>query len=135
MSGYSGQVQIARTQYGFKVTIPSQMAFAPESSQIQQEVLPLLGVMTGILKKGLFSVGIAGYTSSHPINETGLSDWELSGNRSSAIMRYFKETGNIAATRLASVGYGQYRPATSESSGNENDRLELNFVIREDVTG
>ena len=135
MNGYSGKVQLSKIKNGFKVTIPGNMAFSPESAVIQEEVQPLLVEMTGILKKGIFSVGVAGYTSERPTSINNFaSNWELSSIRAANIVRYFINTGKIPESRLACAGYGQYHPAvsgTSEDAKEKNDRLEFLFILPE----
>jgi chemotaxis protein MotB len=132
LSGYSGKVEIARTKNGFKVIIPGNLMFAPESAKIQDEVLTVLEKMSDILKKGFFSLGIAGHTSDLPVNTAAFdSNWVLSGIRAAHVMQHIKKTGNIPEARLASTGYGQYRPVVSGSSADareRNERLEFLFV-------
>ena len=138
-SGYSGKVEIGRTKNGFKVIIPANMLFASESAAVKEDVDPLFRVVSSILIKGYFSMGIAGYTSDLPIKTQQFpSNWELSGARSVNILKHLQNNGRVPATRLASAGYGQYRPRVSGSSDEareKNDRVEFLFVRQDAVEG
>lgn len=134
MSGYTGQVEITRTQDGFKVTVPGSALFEPDTAEVQEEAHPLLAVMTGIMKRGFFSLGIAGHTSRLPACAEDFSaGLELSGNRAAGLLKHFLESGRIPAYRLACVGYGPYRPSASggAEARDKNDRIEFLFIIRQ----
>ena len=135
MSGFSGRVEIAKTKSGFKVVMPGSLMFAPESAEIREEVFPVLEKMSGILKQGIFSLGIAGHTSDLPVNTAAFdSNWVLSGTRAAKVMQHIKKTGNVPAARLAATGYGQYRPVVSgnsEDAKEKNERLEFIFVSQD----
>ncbi len=139
MNGYSEKVQIVRLKDGFKVTIPGAMAFGSESVVLQESAYPLLGVMGGILKKGLFSLGIASYTGDVSLAATTpAAQWELSGCRANAVLRYFLSEQRIPGMRLASAGFGPWHPVmagTSEEARQKNDRLEFIFVLNDGNVG
>ncbi len=139
MGGYSSQVEIGRTKNGFKVIIPAALLFAPESAEIREDLLPLLAKMSGILKKGLFSLGVAGHTSDLPVNTASFdSNWVFSGMRAANVAKYIMKSGNIPPARLASAGYGQYRPLAAGSSSDareKNERVEFLFVLQETISG
>ena len=133
MSGYSGKVQITRIKGGFKVTIPGTMAFASESAVLQDSVHPMLAAMSGILKKGLFSVGIASYAGE---GSQATSQWELSAGRANTVLRYFLQQGRIPSTRLASAGFGAWHPVVTDAGGEsreKNDRMEFIFMLNDTI--
>ncbi len=85
-----------------------------------------------ILKNSSYKVLIEGHTDDIPIQSAIFpSNWELSANRSSAVVRYFIETG-LSPSRLISSGYAEFRPrfpATPENRA-KNRRVEI-VVLRE----
>lgn len=138
MSGYSGRVEITRMQDGFKVTVPGSTLFEPDTAEILEEAHPLLAEMIGIMKRGFFSLGIAGHTGRPPVRADDYSaGLELSANRAAGLLRHFLESGRIPAIRLACVGYGPYRPAASGGveAQDKNDRVEFLFIIRQGASG
>ena len=56
------------------------------------------------------------------------SNWELSKARASGVLRYLVEKGGLDSARLASVGYGDGRPAATnatEEGRTSNRRVEI----------
>lgn len=56
------------------------------------------------------------------------SNWELSKARASGVLRYLVEKGGLDSARLASVGYGDGRPAATnatEEGRTSNRRVEV----------
>lgn len=138
-NGYSEKIEAVRTKNGFKAVIAGDFLFPPLSATLRAEATPLLEVITGILKKGFFSAGIAGHTAEVPVRTAEFtSTWELSGMRAVNVMNYLVKSGRIPESRLSAAGFGQYRPAVPEASPlaeGKNDRLEFLFVLQETIEG
>lgn len=87
--------------------------FKPGSADLTEQAIP---VLTGIFEElnsdlyTSFNISIEGHTDDDPINTPRYpSNWELSANRASTVVRFF-ETGGMAATRLRAIGYGSTHP-------------------------
>ena len=75
-------------------------------------------------------VDVEGHTDNVPLNAFARfpSNWELSGARASAVVRYLLDTAPLAPSRLAAVGMADTRPRMSndsESGRAENRRVEV----------
>jgi len=61
-------------------------------------------------------VHVEGFTDDVPINTlTFPSNWELSAARAASVVTLFAKTG-IDPTRLAAIGYGEYRPVADNDT-------------------
>ena len=72
-----------------------------------------------------------GFTDNQPINTVIFpSNWELSTARAAAVVRLFERNG-IAASRMAAIGYGEFRPIaenTTETGRAKNRRVVIVVV-------
>lgn len=76
------------------------------------------------------SISIEGHTDHIPTgsNSRYASNWELSSMRALAALNYFQQNGLVDPNRLKLVGYGEYRPAYSNSTAEgrkRNRRIEI----------
>src|SRR6185312_16295607 len=73
-------------------------------------------------------IRVEGHTDSRPIDTVAFpSNWELSAARAASVVRLFQHQG-IDPTRLAVMGYGQYRPAqpnATQQGRNANRRVVI----------
>ncbi|RLA14561.1 MAG: hypothetical protein DRQ59_03085 [Gammaproteobacteria bacterium] len=84
------------------------------------------------------SISIEGHTDQIPTgsNSRYASNWELSSMRALAALSYFQQNGLIDPKRLKLVGYGEYRPAYSNSTADgrkRNRRIEIIILPPESV--
>ncbi len=80
-------------------------------------------------------IQVAGNTDNLPI--TGKlkanfpSNWELSTTRANNVVHFLEDTCKIPGTRLASVGYAEFRPAsknTTKEGRRKNRRIEVKLI-------
>jgi len=76
------------------------------------------------------SISIEGHTDHIPTGSNSRydSNWELSATRALAALNYFQQSGLVDPKRLKLVGYGEYRPAYSNSTAEgrkRNRRIEI----------
>jgi chemotaxis protein MotB len=81
-------------------------------------------------------IGIEGHTDNEPIKYSGWkSNWELSTARALSVLHYLIDEKGISPYRISAIGYGEYRPVTSNNTkeGRQlNRRVEI--VILPKVT-
>jgi len=74
-------------------------------------------------------VGIEGHTDNVPITYSGWkSNWELSTARATSVLHYLIDDGRLRPESLSAIGYGEYRPVTSnetEEGRQLNRRVEV----------
>lgn len=122
---------------GLHVTIVTdQVLFASGSAAIQPDGRAMLELVAGVLAGVPNPILIGGHTDDVPIATAQFpSNWELSGARASAVLRFVAAHG-LAESDLQAIGYADTRPVASnatESGRAKNRRVEI--VIQSRVVG
>lgn len=90
--------------------------FGTNSSVLSTDSQRILSVVGGVIKPTKNEVSVEGHTDSRPANAPYETNWELSGDRATKVVRYFAEKSGIPSSRLGATGYGQARPQSKETS-------------------
>ncbi len=94
----------------------------------------LAGAVSAITNQ---QIRIEGYTDDVPVTTSRYSsNWELSLDRASNIMRIFLEKYDFSPVNISIAGYGQYRPLASndtETGRKRNRRVDI--VLLEERSG
>ena len=130
------EIKIEEIEGKLKVTFVDKILFDSGSVMIKpkgQEVL--LKLADSFRDNQDQNIAVEGHTDDVQIGSALLdrfpTNWELSAARSTAVVRYLQEKGNIAPERLTASGFSFYRPvATNETpEGREqNRRIEIILV-------
>ncbi len=123
-----GQVQVKQDGRGAVITISDLVLFPPGETEINPEGLDILDKVKDMLKQFKYHIKVEGHTDNRPINtELFPSNWELSANRASRIVRYLIENG-IPPEQLSAEGFAEYRPIADNKSVEgraKNRRVEI----------
>ena len=132
------QIKLQMMEKGLVITVVGDLLFDSGKAKIKSEAYPLLDKVSSILKENMaqFNVGIEGHTDNIPIKHSGWrSNWELSTARALSVVHYLVKDQGISPERLSAIGYGEYRPVTSNETREgrkQNRRVEI--VILPNVT-
>jgi chemotaxis protein MotB len=88
-----------------------------------------LSKLAQVLREAPNGVRVEGHTDNIPI-ATPLfpSNWELSAGRAASVVHLFADQG-LQPSRLAMVGYGQFRPREDNASAEGRNRNRRVMVI------
>jgi len=121
------------TPSGAMIAIDSSVLFAPGKQTLRGSALRALDGIVSTLQ-GEYAdkdIIVFGHTDNQPIKKSGWEDnWQLSTERSLAVIRYLQDKG-INPSRLAASGCSEYRPRASNdspSSRSQNRRVAI-FVV------
>ncbi len=127
--GLSDRVSIAVRPEGIAISISGNMLFASGRAELRPDAVQLLHSLGRALSTLRNLVRVEGHTDDIPPTGTEFStNWELSGARSVAVVRYLAEVEGIDPRRLAAVAYSEYQPAApndSPRSRARNRRTEI----------
>jgi len=130
---HSNAVQVQRRGDAVEVRISADILFGSGQAEPMAGAVPVLQGLADSLKPWPNAVRVEGHTDDVPLRPGGYrSNWELSGARAGAVVRLFADRG-IEPTRLAVVGYGQYRPLQSNETPagrNANRRVAIMILGR-----
>lgn len=121
-------IAVRRSDLWVEVEIKTSILFPSGSARLQAGALPILNEIARILKGFPNPIRVEGFTDSVPINTMAFpSNWELSAGRSASVVHLFTKEG-VDPRRMASIGFGEYRPIADNSTPegrNKNRRVVI----------
>ena len=125
---------------GGMIAIEENILFAPGKVTLRDEARKTLDGIVSTLEGayGGKDIMVFGHTDDRPIKKSGWTDnWQLSTERSLAVVRYLREHG-VGAERLVAAGCGENRPRVAnntEPNRLSNRRVEIFAVDAQGRTG
>jgi chemotaxis protein MotB len=123
------KVRFELDERGLVVTVVTDdVLFALGSATLRPEGNAVLDAIAPALTALPNQVTVEGHTDDLPISGRFASNWELSAERATSVLRYLLDTHRVPAKRLAAAGYADQRPLTPNISGaarSANRRVEV----------
>ncbi len=118
---------VSQTRRGVTQEFKGGKIFAPGSARIVAEAEPLLdrvAQLVTLLGNSNYSVEVEGHTDDVPINTVQFpSNWELSSQRASAVVRFLISRG-VKPDRMVAIGYADTRPKVPHRDKDGNPIVE-----------
>lgn len=129
--GLTGEATLHRTDKGIVLRVRGTVMFEPGGTRILPESLPLLEKVAYIARAFPRTIYVEGHTDNIPLrSEEFPSNWELSSNRASAVVRYLTEVQHIAPEKLVASGFAHTVPiATNTTSAGRAQNRRVEFVF------
>lgn len=122
-------IAVRRGALWVEVEINTSILFSSGSALLQRDALPVLKELANILNEFPNPVRVEGFTDSVPINTLAFpSNWELSAARAASVVHLFSNEG-LEPTRMAAIGFGQFRPVADNSSPEGRNRNRRVVII------
>lgn len=128
-----GQIKVTQIRDKLSVQLVEKILFDSGKAEIKPEgkdVLTKVGTVLRTVKDK--QIRIEGYTDSVPISralrQQFPTNWELSAQRATTVLRFLEDRGGVEGKVLAAVGYGPFRPVASNATPEgraENRRIEI----------
>ncbi len=124
-----GRVRVVISDRGLIICIADRELFAPGEAELNPKAQPMLDeIALSLLDLGNY-VRVEGHTDNTPVHNGRFpSNWELSSDRATRIVRYFMEKHGFPPSRLCAAGYGEYRPSAPNATPEgraANRRVEI----------
>jgi chemotaxis protein MotB len=105
--------------------------FESGSAQIKNSSMPAFTRMAGLLAQRKYRIRIEGHTDNVPIHNSRFhSNWELSTERATEVIRILVIRYDFAPERLSAAGYSQYHPvATNDSREGRGLNRRVDVVV------
>jgi chemotaxis protein MotB len=111
------------------IGLTGDLLFASGSAKLRDSAGPVLDAVAAALKDKPNEIRVEGHTDSIPINTTEFaSNWELSAERATAVLRRLVDSGGLPANRLGAIAFGDTRPRADNSTAegrSSNRRAEI----------
>ena len=111
-----GDLEVFRTQKGFKIRLGEAILFKPGGDKLKTEYVPFLYELGKKLKPLGVSVQVEGHTDNSGNESHG--NWKLSLNRAYHVVQFFVEGTDFPKNRISIAGFGDSQPIA------ENDSIE-----------
>lgn len=100
------------------INISDKLLFKSGSSTISSRAKDVLGKVAEVISaQPNLEVMVEGYTDNKPINTNCIKDnWDLSVDRSTAVIRVLQNEFNIQPARLVAAGRSEYSPVASNDT-------------------
>lgn len=126
--------EVLQTEDGVTARLDGKVLFLSGDANLKPQAHAALDRVAGLLRKYTFDLYILGHTDAEPIETTQFpSNWELSGARASAVLRYLAGRG-ASPQRLVAVGLADSRPLAPNDTPDgraRNRRVEFVFKAPE----
>ena len=131
-----GEVTISELKGKLTVNVVDQILFDSGQAELKPAGLEVIQRIGDILKTATGKeVQVEGHTDNVPISPrlqaTFPSNWELSTARATTVLHFLQDKVGISGERLSAVGYGEYRPISSNSDSagrRQNRRIQIILV-------
>ncbi len=133
LEGLEDKIEVKMENGQLIIRLMGETTFNSGKSQIKSQMKPLLKKMGTTLKKLDDDIIIAGHTDNVPINggiyETNL---ELSVARAYSVAEFFIHKTDLDPRRMATMGFGEYRPIRSNNTAKGRERNRRVEIILTD---
>ncbi|MDH6237262.1 chemotaxis protein MotB [Cryobacterium sp. CG_9.6] len=116
-AGMDELVQFNVDERGLTVgLVGSETFFAPDQADLSAAAIAILDAMAPVLVASEREISVEGHADKHGQTVNYATDWELSAGRSTRVLRRLVEQGGVQQERIAAIGYGAARPASTGSA-------------------
>lgn len=128
---WGDKVTVSVEKRGIVIRVAETVIFDTGKADIRPEALEILKKVGGILADLNNQVRVEGHTDNVPINTARYpSNWELSTDRASVIIRYFIDISGMEPTLLSAAGYAHYKPIdTNDTPEGKAKNRRVDIVI------
>jgi chemotaxis protein MotB len=123
-----GVSDVTRTFYGVVITLGEDGMFLSGSDQLTPGSKDILTGLGEVLRHVPNQIRVNGHTDNSKGKGSFGTNWELSTARATQVVKWLIGNYNMDPSRFAAVGYGEYRPVTSndtEEGRKKNRRVEV----------
>ena len=126
-------IHLGITKRGLIVALGADLLFSPGSAELHPRIYPILEKVAWLISSCKNQIRIEGYTDNTPIHTSLFpSNWELSGNRALAVLKYFLNKG-ISAKRMVAVGYGETNPLFPNDTPEHRAKNRRVWIVLEGI--
>lgn len=127
-----GDLQVRANELWIEIELSSGLLFPSGDALPLDSAFSLVEKIANIIAPYDNPVHVEGFTDNVPIKSRAYpTNWELSAARAASVVRMLN-VGGVDASRMAAVGYGEFRPAADNSTaqGRRANRRVVLLVSR-----
>ncbi len=117
--GLGSAVQMRITDRGLVIgLVADDVFFASASAQLTATALHVLDAIAPAIVALPDEISVEGHANVLPVSGRYPTNWELSADRATQVLRHFVETNGLPANRVDAIGFGDARPA-ADATGDQ----------------
>lgn len=127
-------VQVDRSKDGVQLIMRGESFFESGRAELLPQTYPFLNEVAWQINKNPYMISVEGHTDNIPISNARFpSNWELSGARAAAVVRYF-ERRSISRERMRIIGWADAKPVdpalgnSTPAARAQNRRVVITFL-------
>lgn len=129
---HSNLVHVTEDSRGVTVSLAEAGFFDSGSASVKEAGIPVLERIADRLLSVSQNLRVEGHTDNTPIHTAMFpSNWELSTARATNVLQYLINNAHVPPQRLSAVGYGEYRPTSTNATADgrsANRRVDLVII-------
>jgi len=125
-----GQVEVVRSQEGFRIRLGEQMMFNPGSDKLKRQYITFLYEMGKRLKRLNLPIQVGGHSDATPFTRRS-TNWQLSISRAFNVVQFLVQGTDFPPDRISLAGYGDTQPLADNSTPEgraRNRRVEISLI-------
>lgn len=123
-AGLGSAVQMQITDRGLVIgLVADDVFFAPASAELTDTATRVLDAIAPVIVKVPDQISVEGHANVLPVSGKYPTNWELSADRATQVLRHFVEHNGLPASRVEEVGFGDARPL---ANGTDDQSLAMN---------
>lgn len=127
--GLDGAVRFRINDRGLVMgLVADDVFFAPASAQLTETALRVLDAAAPTVVALQEQIAIEGHANTIPVSGRYPTNWELSSDRATQVLRRFVEVDGLPGSRAEATGYGDTRPlvpGTDDAAMTANRRVDI----------
>jgi len=122
-------IQFKIDERGLVISISSGYLFDQNSTDIPQELYPIVQIISEVLKGTDRLISLEGHTDNLSVaGQKFYDNWDLSALRATAMLKLLRDEFQIDTKRMTASGYGSQRPVVdnnTEEGRSQNRRVDV----------
>lgn len=128
-NGLDGAVRFRIDDRGLVMgLVADDVFFAAESAELTETARRVLDIAAPTFVSVTEEISVEGHANTLPVQGRYATNWELSSDRATQVLRHLVEADGVPATRIMAVGFGDARPlvpGSDEAAMTQNRRVDL----------
>lgn len=137
--GLDGKIQVKSDKTSITISLADNLLFDSGSADLKAGSQDVLMAVAGALNGLPNQIRVEGHTDNVPVNSSEFaSNWELSAERATRVLRFLAEKGGLDSAKLSLAGYGETRPVSDNSTAegralNRRADIVILYPTQEDL--
>jgi chemotaxis protein MotB len=131
LSNKPGDIEVIKTNDGFKIRLAEEILFKPKSERLRREHIPFLFEVGKQLGKLGHKIQVEGHTDASEGSEEK-SAWEMSLARAYNILKFMVEGVEFPQDKIALAAFGDTQPIADNKTKEgraKNRRVEITVIL------